>query len=1737
MTPREELEARLTALLLGELSADEAAALRQAIAQDAELARLHDRLQQAIALVRETVAAPEHETAAIADAPKLSGERREKLLAAFKIVKPKELKRSRWPKVNWGQVKWREYAALAAMVVGLLGVGAVLMNQLIDESRETGALGLRWSFSQAPQRLTTIAGMGPSAAAPAMPAELFDTLNRETAASSSSIRAALQSDSSWEVAGVPMPSGGVPANSPASPDASRRGVFRSTLALPEIALAGRGDAAANSDGALAGTGFTASLWGNQMPPAVDNKIQISGQAPGAPQEGRFGKEQNFATFLGEAPQTLAQRQPAESTQQFPTPAPAQEFGDARAPRGSDLALGVDAMNSSEGRTRHFAVIALPDGEKSIAAEDGRTQELRESDRAVRQANLAFKGVNFDTLDGQEVTFARPVITAGAAESARGRFASEGDKRGGAHGGGGFGGGSPRSGITGGQAAPATSWDSGTMAADDFIDVNRNSRVEFGEGMVQQKVSTVALASGGTVASIVTPPPVMSPPPVAATVASRKDDGAIARYAWKFNGASPTPTTPAPAKPASPSEPQVAQSYGLAPATGLPLGTVAESSPVVMNDAEFATAAKGYSREGVNAALAADPAAANYSDLGVSTLAAQLASGADKTLGDIADRTTKEAKSSAILSGDFNVSGPSTPAPTRGVGAWDEQAADANWSYLTSLHNNQGNIGLGDGSVAQVTPSSLRKQASSQLQDGLPTATPMLPTDEFASVTFGLTTVQSASGKPAVRNDDFDVLLVQPGEKTKPGVVYSVSAVGHQPVVVDARAKMPVIEKGLAPVEKFNGTREFLDGNGLAATVDFFTTADAGAKPAPPKGDKPADAAGLTVTATSGNSWFGTTEQRESRLGIQYKQSLAKDEPVPKGYVRANILNPTKADTKPPQLEVESLAELTKAAASAEPSSVAAMRGDVEQSISKSKLNQDWSRKQLETELEEEVKTVRHRVDNIALPQGERGEALEKLRVAAGPIVVNEVMYDSPNAANTLADGLVTIVATNAAILPAANSFTTITLSDGQQSDALSGLADAATRTAGLESLNRQLETSLAVRDRLQTRLWSEKVDAAMPKTAVVEVIETAEAQPAQPVSKPNLWGRISGAFSSDTERTARISVEKDATDIETINGKGASTGFDPYWVQSQFEKIQSKAVLEKAAEKLNLNEAWAGKLGSGEKLKTEDTIKRLKKMLDVSQSRNTSLIEIKARSDDPEEAARIANAVAEAYQESRLTRWRDLSKGGLQALESETAEHDKKIAELQGKLAEARVKLKPAQADVPLPKLAAGAAVPQPEVATAENAFSTFSLNVSDVSFKLAAASLEKGQMPDPATVRSEEFINAFDYRDPEPKGSAPIAFAWERARYPFAHDRDLLRFSVKTAASGRQPGRPLNLVLLLDNSGSMERADRVRIREACLRVLAGQLRPEDRVSVVAFARTARLVVDGFSGKDAGNLPQVIGQLAPDGGTNLEEAMNLAYQTALKHFLANGVNRVVLLTDGAANLGDVQPESLKKKVEAHRQQGVALDCFGIGWDGLNDELLEALSRNGDGRYGFVNTPDAAQSEFAGQLAGALKVAASDVKVQVEWNPRRVTAYRQIGYAKHQLKKEQFRDNTVDAAEIGAAEAGNALYTVQVNPRGEGPLGTVRVRFKVPGTSDYREHEWPLAYEGNAKSLDQSSPALRLAASASAFSEWLVSSPFAAEVTPDKLLGYLGGAPETWPADPRPKKLEWMIRQAKSVAGK
>jgi len=466
--------------------------------------------------------------------------------------------------------------------------------------------------------------------------------------------------------------------------------------------------------------------------------------------------------------------------------------------------------------------------------------------------------------------------------------------------------------------------------------------------------------------------------------------------------------------------------------------------------------------------------------------------------------------------------------------------------------------------------------------------------------------------------------------------------------------------------------------------------------------------------------------------------------------------------------------------------------------------------------------------------------------------------------------------------------------------------------------------------------------------------------------------------------------------------------------------------------------------------------------------------------------------------------------------------------------------------DAALPQLAKKLAInkPQPdanvehrpEQDAKEEPISTFSLNVSDVSFKLAQAALDQGQLPDPESIRSEQFLNAFDYRDPAPFSGQEIGFNWEIARHPFAHHRDVLRLALKTAATGREAGRPMSLTLLLDNSGSMERSDRREILRQALDVLSQTLGEQDKISVVSFARTARLWVDGVPGGSPGSVLEPVQNLAPQGGTNLEEALNVAYEVAQNHFLQEGVNRVILLTDGAANLGNVDPETLKQKVEAERRRGVAFDCFGIGWDGLNDPMLESLSRNGDGRYAFLNDPTVAGHEFADRLAGALNVAASDVKVQVEFNADRVGNWRQVGYAKHQLTKEQFRDNTVDAAEIAAAEAGNALYVIEPKENGTGPIGVVRVRFREPHTNQYHEKEWTVPFRSNIPDAGESSPSMKLAMTSSLFGEWLNGNPHAGSISIRDLKQLLGGVPEAYGKDPRPQTLDRMLEQARQIGG-
>lgn len=398
------------------------------------------------------------------------------------------------------------------------------------------------------------------------------------------------------------------------------------------------------------------------------------------------------------------------------------------------------------------------------------------------------------------------------------------------------------------------------------------------------------------------------------------------------------------------------------------------------------------------------------------------------------------------------------------------------------------------------------------------------------------------------------------------------------------------------------------------------------------------------------------------------------------------------------------------------------------------------------------------------------------------------------------------------------------------------------------------------------------------------------------------------------------------------------------------------------------------------------------------------------------------------------------------------------------------------------------------ELSAAEEAFSTFSLNISDASFQLALAAIEKGERPDPTSIKPEQFYNAVDYGDPAPSASEPVAAAIDQTAHPVIPGRNLVRVALRTGSTGRSAAQPLRLTLLVDQSGSMVRADRRVAMETALAQLATLLTEHDQVTVIGFSRTPHLLAQSLPGNQAAKLPELINQTASEGGTNLEQAINLATEQALGNHLAGAQNRIVLFTDGAANLGDADPDRLSEKIKNIRQQGLAFDIAGIGTNDVNDRLLSDLARHGNGRYYLVGEKTA--GNLAAQLAGAFRPAAENVKVQVKLNPQRVGNYKLIGFEKDRLKTEDFRNDAVDAAELAADEAGVALYQVETLTEGTGEIGEVSVRFRDTATGEMVERTWTIPYDASAPSFDKANPKTQLATLALLAAQKLQTGPMA-----------------------------------------
>ncbi len=426
------------------------------------------------------------------------------------------------------------------------------------------------------------------------------------------------------------------------------------------------------------------------------------------------------------------------------------------------------------------------------------------------------------------------------------------------------------------------------------------------------------------------------------------------------------------------------------------------------------------------------------------------------------------------------------------------------------------------------------------------------------------------------------------------------------------------------------------------------------------------------------------------------------------------------------------------------------------------------------------------------------------------------------------------------------------------------------------------------------------------------------------------------------------------------------------------------------------------------------------------------------------------------------------------------------------------------------------------EIPATREPFSTFSLNISDASFQIARAAIAKGERPDPASIKSEQFYNAIDYDDPAPSSREPVAAAIDQTAHPVIPGRNLVRIGIRTASTGRSAAQPLRLTLLVDQSGSMVREDRRAAMETALEQLATLLTDQDRITVIGFSRTPRLLADSLPGNQANKLPNLINQTASEGGTNLEQAINLASELALRHKLAGAQNRIVLFTDGAANLGNANPERLSEKIETLRQQGLAFDIAGIGTNDVNDTLLAELARHGNGRYYLVGENTA--SSLAAQLAGAFRPAAENVKVQVKLNPERVGNYKLIGFEKDRLKTEDFRNDSIDAAELAADEAGVAMYQIETLPEGSGEIGEVSVRFRDTASGEMVERTWTIAYDPTTPAFDKADPKTQLATLSLLAAQELQGGALADAIKLGNFAETIARLRQTYKADPKTQQL-------------
>jgi Ca-activated chloride channel family protein len=327
------------------------------------------------------------------------------------------------------------------------------------------------------------------------------------------------------------------------------------------------------------------------------------------------------------------------------------------------------------------------------------------------------------------------------------------------------------------------------------------------------------------------------------------------------------------------------------------------------------------------------------------------------------------------------------------------------------------------------------------------------------------------------------------------------------------------------------------------------------------------------------------------------------------------------------------------------------------------------------------------------------------------------------------------------------------------------------------------------------------------------------------------------------------------------------------------------------------------------------------------------------------------------------------------------------------------------------------------------NPLSTFSVDVDTASYSIVRRFLTSGQLPPPGAVRIEELVNYFTYNDPPPLGDALFSVNLEVAECPWNRAHRLARIGLKGREFPDDERPASNLVFLIDVSGSMEAHNKLPLVQAGLKMLVENLSQRDRVAIVVYAGNSGLVLPSTSGNYKGIIISAIDQLRAGGSTHGSAGIQLAYQTAADHFITGGSNRVILCTDGDFNVGITNQSELIRLIEDKARSGVFLTVLGFGIGNYKDSTLEKLADKGNGNYGYIDTPAEAHKLLGQQLQGTLITIAKDVKLQVEFNPVRVAAYRLIGYENRVLAAEDFKNDAKDAGDIGAGHSVTALYEI------------------------------------------------------------------------------------------------------------